>query len=50
MSTTDAVDGARVGLLLAGLRLPAVKRIWADFAERADREGWPMPGVRAASG
>jgi DNA replication protein DnaC len=41
MSSTDPVDATRVGLLLGELRLPAIKHIWSDFAERADREGWP---------
>lgn len=48
MSMTDPVDGARVGLLLGDLRLPAIKSIWADFAERADREGWPAARFLAA--
>lgn len=48
MSATDPVDAARVGLLLGDLRLPAIKSIWADFAERADREGWPAARFLAA--
>ncbi len=31
----------RLGLLLSDLRLPGIRHIWSDFAERADREGWP---------
>ena len=48
MSMTDPLDAARVGLLLGDLRLPAIKSIWADFAERADREGWPAARFLAA--
>jgi DNA replication protein DnaC len=38
---TQAIDGARLTLLLNELRLPAIKQGWSVFAERADREGWP---------
>jgi DNA replication protein DnaC len=41
MRTTDPVDAARVELLLAELRLPAIKQIWASLAAQADKEGWP---------
>ena len=41
MKTTDPVDAARLALLLAELRLPAVKLVWADLAAQADKEGWP---------
>jgi DNA replication protein DnaC len=41
MKTTDPVDAARLALLLAELRLPAVKLAWADLAAQADKEGWP---------
>ncbi len=41
MKTTNAFDAARVELLLAELRLPAVKLVWADLAAQADKEGWP---------
>lgn len=41
MTATVAIDAARVELMLAELRLPAVKTIWADIAARADKEGWP---------
>jgi DNA replication protein DnaC len=34
------VDTARLPLLLGELRLPAICRIWAEMAERSDREGW----------
>jgi DNA replication protein DnaC len=41
MRTTDAVDAARVELLLAELRLPAIKQVWPSLAAQADKEGWP---------
>jgi DNA replication protein DnaC len=41
MKATQAVDIARVTLLLNELRLPAIKLLWVDFADRADKEGWP---------
>ncbi len=41
MKTTQAVDTARLTLILNELRLPAVKLVWPQFAERADKEGWP---------
>jgi DNA replication protein DnaC len=48
MKTTDPIDGARVALLLAELRLPAVKLVWADLAVQADKEGWPAARFLAA--
>jgi len=41
MKTPNPVDTARLALLLAELRLPAVKLVWADLAAQADKEGWP---------
>src|SRR5438105_11861176 len=41
MKTTDPIDAARLALLLAELRLSAVKLVWADLAAQADKEGWP---------
>jgi hypothetical protein len=41
MKTPDPVDAARLALLLAELRLSAVKLVWADLAVQADKEGWP---------
>jgi DNA replication protein DnaC len=41
MKAADPVDTARLALLLAELRLPAVKLVWADLATQADKEGWP---------
>jgi DNA replication protein DnaC len=48
MKTTDSVDAARVELLLAELRLPGIKLMWAKFAEQADKEGWPAARFLAA--
>jgi DNA replication protein DnaC len=48
MKTTSAIDDARLALLLAELRLPAIKTIWPDFAARADKEGWPAARFLAA--
>ena len=41
MNTNSTTDTARLGLLLNELRLPAIKLLWAQFAEQADKEGWP---------
>jgi DNA replication protein DnaC len=35
------IDFMRLSQLLMELRLPAIKEIWLQFAERADKEGWP---------
>ena len=48
MTTTHAVDTARLALLLNELRLPAIKVVWAQFAEQADKEGWPAARLLAA--
>jgi DNA replication protein DnaC len=48
MKTTDSVDAARVALLLAELRLSAVKLVWGDLAAQADKEGWPAARFLAA--
>jgi len=41
MKPATSVDAARVELLLADLRLPAIKTVWPAIAEQADKEGWP---------
>jgi len=45
MTTTttnnNAIDAARVELLLSELRLPSMKLRWATLAEQSDKEGWP---------
>ncbi|MFM8443499.1 MAG: IS21-like element helper ATPase IstB [Methylococcus sp.] len=38
---SDPVDAGRLGLSLSELRLPTIKAVWPDLAERADKEGWP---------
>src|SRR4029078_3161987 len=48
MKRTNATDAARIELLLAELRLPAMKLMWADLAARADKEGWPASRFLAA--
>jgi DNA replication protein DnaC len=42
------VDTARLPLLLAELRLPSMARLWPQFTDRADREGWPAARLLAA--
>jgi len=36
----NQIDAGRLSILLNELRLPAIKELWASFAERADKEGW----------
>lgn len=48
MKAADPIDTARVELLLAELRLPAVKQIWASLAAQSDKEGWPAARFLAA--
>jgi DNA replication protein DnaC len=48
MRTTDPGDAARIELLLAELRLPAVKQVWLSLAAQADKEGWPAGRFLAA--
>jgi DNA replication protein DnaC len=48
MKTTHPVDAARIELLLADLRLPAIKLMWPKFAEQSDKEGWPAARFLAA--
>ncbi len=48
MKTNSAVDAARLSLLLNELRLPAIKVMWPQFAEQADKEGWPAARFLAA--
>src|ERR1700693_5572251 len=48
MTNNNAVDAARVELLLSELRLPAIKLTWAALAARADKEGWPAGRFLAA--
>ena len=48
MKTDTTVDAARLSLLLNELRLPAIKLMWPQFAEQADKEGWPAARFLAA--
>lgn len=48
MTDKTHIDPARLTLLLNELRLPATKTMWQDFAERADKEGWPAARFLAA--
>jgi hypothetical protein len=48
MKTINPVDAARVELLLADLRLPAIKLMWAKLAEQSDKESWPAARFLAA--
>lgn len=41
MKNAHTVDTARLGILLNELRLPAIKTLWPQFTEQADKEGWP---------
>ncbi len=43
-----ATDSARLSLMLGELRLPMITRLWPEFAERADREGWPATRLLSA--
>lgn len=45
---TKTIDAQRLSLVLNELRLPAIKTIWPDFAERSDKEGWPAARFLAA--
>jgi DNA replication protein DnaC len=38
---SNTADAARLALVLTELRLPGIKTMWPQFAERADKEGWP---------
>ena len=41
MTNPNDIDAGRLSIMLNELRLPAIKMLWADFAQQADREGWP---------
>jgi DNA replication protein DnaC len=46
MSAT--VETAKLPMLLTALRLPTFARLWPEFCERADTEGWPAERLLAA--
>ncbi|AZO18063.1 MAG: hypothetical protein E5Y88_33620 [Mesorhizobium sp.] len=41
MKAAHIIDEARLGIMLNDLRLPTIKTLWPQFAEQADKEGWP---------
>ena len=48
MKAADPIDTARVELLLAELRLPAIKQVWASLAAqpKGGLAGGPLPRRR----
>lgn len=38
--STPAYDAGRLALMLSELRLPTIGRLWPEFAQRSDKEGW----------
>lgn len=48
MRTPQPIDEARLGIMLNELRLPTIKTLWPQFAQQADREGWPAARFLAA--
>ena len=48
MTNSHTVDQARLSIMLNDLRLPTIKILWPQFAEQADREGWPAARFLAA--
>ncbi len=40
MNMPITYDTARLTLMLNDLRLPTIGRLWPEFAQRADKEGW----------
>ena len=42
------IDTTRLPLLLHELRLPAIARLWPEFVERADKDGWPAARLLSA--
>ena len=48
MKMINPVDAARIELLLADLRVPAIKLMWTKLAEQSDKEGWPAARFLAA--
>jgi len=47
-NANQAIDAQRLSLILNDLRLPAIKLVWPEFAQRADKEGWPAARLLAA--
>ena len=44
----NRVDAASLSLMLADLRLPTIRRLWQNFARRANAEGWTAARFLAA--
>lgn len=42
------IDETRLSIMLNELRLPTIKTLWSQFAQTADREGWPAARFLAA--
>ncbi|MFM0722024.1 IS21-like element helper ATPase IstB [Paraburkholderia strydomiana] len=40
MSTPIGYDTGRLALMLNELRLPTIARLWPEFVQRSDKEGW----------
>jgi DNA replication protein DnaC len=40
MNAPANYDSARMGLMLTELRLPTIARLWPEFTQRSDKEGW----------
>lgn len=40
MNAPANYDAGRLGLMLGELRLPTIARLWPEFAQRSDKEGW----------
>ena len=41
MNTLATAEAARLPIMLTELRLPTIKRLWANLAGQSNREGWP---------
>lgn len=41
-------DTGRLALMLHELRLPTIARLWPEFAQRSDKEGWPATRLLGA--
>jgi len=39
--SAQSFEPARNALMLNELRLPTIGRLWSEFAQRSDKEGWP---------
>ena len=46
--TAPTFEPARIALMLTELHLPTIGRLWSQFAERSDKEGWPAGRFLAA--